>query len=77
MRHGLFEACMKGAEFNSSFAKQVIKKMIRENAEMLIGCNVSEHEAETEIFNILPMVQQFAGQYTTLRKDVMVLSSLG
>jgi DNA replication ATP-dependent helicase Dna2 len=77
MRHGLFEACMKTAEFDSFFAQREVKKLLREKAEMLIGCNVSESEAEAEILGILPMIRQFAQEYTTLRKDVMMLSSLG
>jgi DNA replication ATP-dependent helicase Dna2 len=77
MRHGLFEACMKTAEFDSFFAQRVIKKLLREKAEMLIGCNISESEAEVEILGVLPMIQQFAQEYTTLRKDIMMLSSLG
>lgn len=77
IRHGLFEACMKTGEFDSLFARGVIKKMIREKAEMLIGCNVSEYEAEAEVLSVLPLIQQFAKEYTTLRKDIMMLSSLG
>ena len=77
LRHGLFEACMKAAEFDSVFAQREIKKLIREKAEMLIGCNITENEAEAQIIGALPMIQQFAKEYTTLRKDIMMLSSLG
>jgi len=77
MRHGLFEACMKASEFELSFAQSVIKNMMREKAEMLIACNLSANETENEVLGVLPMIQQFAQEYTTLRKDVMMLSSLG
>ncbi|MGK3734044.1 MAG: DNA replication ATP-dependent helicase Dna2 [Bacillariaceae sp.] len=77
MRHALFEACMKTAEFDEGFAQPVIKKLIREKAETLIGCNVSEAEMEVEVLNMLPMIQQFAEEYTTLRKDVMILDPIG
>ena len=77
MRHALFEACMKTAEFDEGFAQPVIKKLIREKAEALIGCNLSEAEMEVEVLNMLPMIQQFAKEYTTLRKDVMILDPIG
>jgi len=73
MRHALFEACMKTAEFDKVFAQRVTKNLIREKAETLIGCNVSEAEIEDEVLNVLPMIQKFAGEYTTLRKDVIIL----
>jgi DNA replication ATP-dependent helicase Dna2 len=77
MRHGLFEGCMKTGEFNLSFAQREVKKLIRAKAEMMIGCNISESEAEVEVLGVLPMIQQFAQEYTTLRKDRMMLSTLG
>ncbi len=77
LRHGIFEACMKAAEFDSLFAQREIKKLVREKAEMLISCNITENEAEAQILGALPMIQQFAKEYTTLRKDIMMLSSLG
>ena len=77
MRHGLFEACMKTAEFDLLSAQRAIKEQIREKAEVLIGCNITEAEAEAEVLGALPMIQQFAKEYTTLRKDIMMLSSLG
>lgn len=77
MRHSLFEACMKAGQFDPLYAETVVRKLLREKADTLIGCNCSESDIQRETLNVLPAIQEFAGQYTTLRKDVMTLSKTG
>ena len=77
MRHALFEACMNRRQFDEIFAQEVTKDLIREKSESLIGCNISESEIEGEVLNVLPMIQKFAGEYTTLKKDAVMPNSVG
>jgi hypothetical protein len=66
MRHDLFGLCIRQENFDQSFAKRNIHKLVRQNAEGLLGCNVSTNEAQEEILKVLPVIQEFVARYTTL-----------
>jgi hypothetical protein len=64
MRHSLFEATMKEKDFTVASAMTQIRKIVRQNAEGLLACNLSSREAEQEIFKFLPQLKRFAKEYT-------------
>ena len=64
MRHGLFEETMKEQDFSMESATQVVRKLVKENAEGLLSCNVSSREAVDEVIKVLPQLQRFANEYT-------------
>jgi DNA replication ATP-dependent helicase Dna2 len=67
--HGLFEKCLTSNRFDTEFARDIIGKALRENAECLIGCNVSEHDVKKELLDVVPAIQDFVSRYTTMICD--------
>eukprot|EP00980_Cylindrotheca_fusiformis_P003268 scaffold738_cov124-Cylindrotheca_fusiformis.AAC.7 len=68
MRHDLFGACMRQANFDLAFAKRIVHKLVRQNAEELLGCGVSTAEAQGEILSVFPVIRNFVQEYTALGK---------
>ena len=66
MRHQLFEATMKEKEFHIEFIRKQVSEIVRDNAEGLLACDISPHEAELELIKFAPQLQLFASQYTVL-----------
>jgi len=64
MRHGLFEETMKEHDFSLETATRLVDKLVKENAEGLLSCNVSSREAVDEVIKVLPQLQRFANEYT-------------
>ena len=64
MRHGLFEETMKEHDFSLETASRLVDKLVKENAEGLLSCNVSSREAVDEVIKVLPQLQRFANEYT-------------
>ncbi|KAG7346830.1 DNA helicase [Nitzschia inconspicua] len=69
MVHAVFEECLSGGRFDLTFARQVVKRQLKEKVEMVIGCNSSEAEIEQEVLNAVPTIRKFAVQYTTLLNE--------
>ncbi|KAL3925164.1 MAG: hypothetical protein SGILL_000589 [Bacillariaceae sp.] len=67
--HGLFEECIVSEKFDKRFAQETIRKLLRDNAETLIGCGTLEDEVSEELLGVVPMIQRFASRYTTLIHD--------
>lgn len=55
---------MKEQDFTVESAIDHISKIVRQNAEGLLSCNVSSRQAEQEILKFLPQLQRFASEYT-------------
>ena len=67
MRHDLFELCLLQRNFSHEFAKQNIPHIVRKHAETLIGCGIyNDQEAVREVMRVLPQMQRFATEFTTL-----------
>lgn len=66
MRHELFERCMSSQDFSWPTAKVIANRIIRRNAESLVGCGVRESEARSQVLQVVTKIQRFANQYTTL-----------
>ncbi|KAL7558601.1 hypothetical protein ACA910_001301 [Epithemia clementina (nom. ined.)] len=66
MRHELFQECLRAKNFSKEFVKNHIDLIVRRNAEGLVGCNVSSHEAKTELLKVLPQMHKFISQFTNL-----------
>jgi DNA replication ATP-dependent helicase Dna2 len=69
MIHALFGECLSGKRFDKPFVQQIVKRMMQEKAEMLIGCMCSESDIENDVLNAVPTIQRFAAQYTSLLHD--------
>jgi len=66
MRHELVEETIKDRNFSSENARIHVRKIVRRNADSLVACDVSSREAEAEVMKVLPQLQKFANEYTTL-----------
>lgn len=64
MRHGLFERCMSSHDFTRKAAESFARGIVRSNAASLVGCGITDGEAEAEVVRILPQLQRFAKEYT-------------
>ncbi|CAJ1969202.1 unnamed protein product [Cylindrotheca closterium] len=70
MRHELFGLCLRENKYDMRFAKRAIRNMVRENAEGLLGCGVSTLEAQQEVLKVVPIIQNFVGQYSNFGKEI-------
>jgi hypothetical protein len=71
MRHDLFEKCMLESDFSLKTAIRNSYQIVREHAETLIGCGIHfEHDAREEVLRVLPQIQRFASEYTSLGERV-------
>jgi hypothetical protein len=57
---------MSNQDFGWPTAKAFAKNIVRRNAQSLVGCGIRESEASAEVLKVVPQIQRFAGQYTTL-----------
>lgn len=65
LRHALFGWCMKEKNFEHPFVVQQTKKIIRENAEAMVGCGVTTQEAERQLLETMPVLLDFVMEHTT------------
>jgi hypothetical protein len=68
MRHELFERCMSNQDFGWPTAKVIATSIVRRNAESLVGCGIKESEARSAVLQVVPQIQRFAAEFTTLVK---------
>jgi hypothetical protein len=66
LRHALFGCCMKEQSFDKQFVVRQAKKIVRENAETMLGCGVTTQEAEKQLIDTLPVILAFVNEHTTL-----------
>jgi len=67
MRHSLFEKCLVSNIFiHSPTTVTYAKDIIRQNAETLVGCGISDSDAMGDVLACLPELQRFAADYTNL-----------
>lgn len=65
LRHALFGLCIKDQNFEKTFVVRRAKKIVRENAEALLGCSVTTEEAEQQLVDTLPVIIDFVREHTT------------
>ena len=63
MRHDLFQACMRDKVIDYDFVKSYADRIIRCNAENLVGCSLDESEALHELMLTLPQIRSFFETY--------------
>jgi DNA replication factor Dna2 len=66
LRHALFGFCIKEQTFEPTLVTQQIKKIVRENAEAMVGCGVTTNEAERQLQETVPVLLDFVKDHTTL-----------
>jgi hypothetical protein len=69
MRHELFGVCLQEKDFSHLTAKANVQKIVRRNAEGLLGCGVTVAEAEHDVLAMLPTIKQFVDQYTAIGRE--------
>jgi DNA replication ATP-dependent helicase Dna2 len=65
MRHQLFEATMIEKDFSKSTIWQLIKAIVRDNAEGILSCNTSSVEASKEVIKVYEQLINFVTSYTS------------
>ncbi len=65
LRHALFGVCMKERNFEKGFVVRQTKKIVRENADAMLGCGVTTADAEKQLIDTLPILLDFVKQHTT------------
>jgi DNA replication factor Dna2 len=65
LRHALFGWCIKEQNFGQPLVVQQIQKIIRENAEAMVGCGVTSKEAEMQLLGTVPTILDFIKAHTT------------
>ena len=75
MRHALFGLCMEENNFDEKNVRRNAKNIVRQNSESLVGIGLSSTEAVNEVYRVLPIIKQFAKQYTTMGHDPKALLS--
>lgn len=73
MRHDLFGVCLQEKDFSHLTAKANVQKIVRKNAEGLLGCGVTVAEAEHDVLAMLPTIKQFVDQYTAIGREEEVI----
>jgi hypothetical protein len=69
MRHELFGVCLQEKDFSHLTAKANVQKIVRRNAEGLLGCGVTVAEAEHDVLAMLPTIKEFVDQYTAIGRE--------
>lgn len=65
LRHALFGVCMKERKFDRKFVFYNVRRIIRENAEALVGCGMTTPEVESQLMKTLPSLLEFVKQHAT------------
>lgn len=60
---------MTSNNFTIKTAKHFTKRIVRDFAESLVGCGVTDTEAQREVLRVLPQLQRFAMDYTSFDDD--------
>ena len=68
MRHDLFQTCITNKNIEHNFVKSAAERIIRSNAENLVGCSLDDAEALHELMITLPQIRTFFEAYTSFNQ---------
>ena len=69
LRHGLFEVALQSKNTSREFIERSIKKIVRSEAQRLVGCRMSSADAERELSKFWPQVEAFEREFIKKAPD--------